>query len=192
MKLTDLTKYRHRWKLATRPTLDRASLRRGRTSRGQSLVEMTLMLPILMLIFAVVLEGTLAFNAWSRVNTAARDATRFTLDAGRPAETVDLVIRKLSGLDTGQMNIYIIKGVTDLNGDIGIWDSNHAYGTGAADPVVTPEEIQALLQNQGVDPSRDVSFAIVEVSYVYNPLVLGAFLGSANLPMRSYAIIQQY
>ena len=56
-----------------------------RKERGQSMVELALLLPLLVLMLSVIIEGGLAFNAWERVNTASRDATRFMLDRGSRA-----------------------------------------------------------------------------------------------------------
>src|SRR3954452_7957213 len=90
--------------------------------RGQSLMELAIIAPVLMLLFSVLVEGGLALNAWIRVTTAARDATRFAMDAGRPVDTAELARNKLGGIDLGssrtftssaQLNVYIIDGITD-------------------------------------------------------------------------------
>src|SRR5438445_464265 len=94
----------------------------GRPSRGQSLVEMALILPLLILFLSVIIEGGLALNAWLRVNTAARDAARFALDAGPPNQVATLALTKLMGVDFGSskeisgsvnIDVYVINGLTD-------------------------------------------------------------------------------
>lgn len=71
---------------------------RATRRRGQSTVEMALVLPLLIVLFSVIVEASLAFNSWMRVNTAARDSTRFLLDAGRVSDVTDIVRNKLTGL----------------------------------------------------------------------------------------------
>jgi hypothetical protein len=171
---------------------DIATLTEKRRGRGQAMVEMAILLPLLMLILAVVTEGTLAYNAWIRVNTAARDGARFALDKSRPDDISALVIRKLDGMDTSELNIYLITGNTDDSGRITTWDTSHLYGGGDDTPGVSQAAIEERLQSQGSQPSYDVPFVIVEVDYVYNPVALGLFLGRLNIPMSSYDLIHQY
>ncbi len=177
--------------------------RKGRRA-GQSVVEMALLLPLLILLFSVLIEAGLALNAWIRVNTAARDATRFALDAGRPAQVADLVRTKLAGIEFGSsrtftdspnLDVYIITGTTNISGLISTWNVNHVYdgdGGGPAQPTVQRTTIEQRLRSQGVGPSRNMPFVLVEVDFKYTPL-LGSLLGrGTRLPMISYALIQQY
>jgi hypothetical protein len=165
---------------------------------------MGLLLPVLILLFSVLIEAGLALNAWVRVNTAARDATRFALDAGRPAQVADLVRAKLAGIEFGasrtitdipNLDIYIITGTTNASGLISTWNASHIYdgdGGGPALPTVQRATIEQRLRSQGIPPSQNVPFVLVEVDFRYTPL-LGTLLGrGTRLPMISYAIIQQY
>ncbi len=178
-------------------------------ARGQSLLEMALVLPVLILLFAVVIEGGLALNAWMRVNTAARDATRFVMDAGRPSDAATLVRNKLAGIDFGsgktmtnslQLNIYLIKGTTNDQGNIPnpptpqYWTTSHLWGGGPDSPKLQASTIQQRLQSQdGQSPSAsaNVPFTIVEVDYNYLPVV-GTIVNRVLIPMTSYALVQQY
>lgn len=174
--------------------------RRGRR-RGQSVVEMAMTLPLLVLLFAVLIDGGLGINSWLRVNTAARDGTRFAMDAGRSTDIKDLIMSKLNGLDANQVDVYIIKDTTDNNGAIntrgnGDWKSNsivYHYGPGDTDkPRVRPATIEArLVVAADANASHNVQFTIVEVDYKYSTL-LGSFIRQPILPMTSYALVQQY
>jgi Flp pilus assembly protein TadG len=175
--------------------------RKGLGRRGQSLMEMALVAPVLMLLFSVVVEGGLALNAWIRVTTAARDATRFALDAGRPADTTTLVLDKLGGIDLGssrtfttsaQLNIYIIDGTTNSSGTITSWSVNHSWGGGPNGSRVQQSTIQAQLQSQGVSSSQNLRFVLVEVDYSYVPLLATLVPRGVQIPMTSYSIIQKY
>jgi hypothetical protein len=173
------------------------------------MVEVALILPLLVLLLAVVVEASLALNAWMRVNTAARDSMRFALDAGHDDDITGLVMSKLSGMNSGDVDIYLIKGSTDCNGNIPpvtppgpacpgpaptYWGPKHIQGTGPSEPKLTRATLQQRLKIDYRDPNakKNVPFTIVEVQYKYTPLALGLFLGRTTIPMTSYAIVQQY
>jgi TadE-like protein len=171
--------------------------------RGQSLVELALLLPLLVLLLSVVVEGGLAFNAWVRVNTAARDATRFALDQGRVGDTTNLVLFKLKGIDfgssrevTGSVNIdiYRIQGSTNSSGNIpndtNHWDPQHIYGVNNVAPRVTRTAIETRLKAGGAN-ANNIDFIIVEVDFRYTPVLGSLITPGTKLPMTSYAIIQQ-
>jgi Flp pilus assembly protein TadG len=172
-----------------------------RKGRGQSMVELAMLLPLLVLMLSVIIEGGLAFNAWERVNTAARDATRFMLDRGTQGQTVTLVLNKLQGIDfgssrniTGSLNldIFSVQGATDGTGTITTWNQTQIYngnGSSGDTPNVTSAGIQTNLQSVG-DPTN-ISFVLVEVDFKYTPLLASLIARNTQLPMSNYAIIQQ-
>lgn len=179
-------------------------LRRRR--RGQSLVEAALLLPFLILLFSIVIEAGLAINAWIRVNTAARDATRFVVDAGRSNDASSLVLSKLVGINFGtdrssvgsrDLDVFVIKGTTNSAGHISAaaWASGteHVYdGNSDASPVhLVRTTIENRLAANGKNPSN-VRFVIVEVDFNYTPLLATLMSPTAKMPMNSYAVIQQY
>jgi hypothetical protein len=163
--------------------------------QGQSVVEMALLMPVLIFILAIILDGGVALNAWLRVNTAARDGTRFVLDSGREADLRDLVLTKLQGLTNSAIDIYLIQGHTDGEGEITEenWEVTHVYGDREGGPSVTRAEIEEAMQTpEAAVVRRDAPFTIVEVDYVHAPLFLEFILGRQQLPMSSYAIVHQY
>ncbi len=167
----------------------------GRGTKGQSTVELALLMPLLALLLAVVVDGGLALNSWVRVNTAARDATRFALDNGRDSDVASLVLRKMTGLNANNVNVYVISGTTDNSGRIPSnttpwWKARHPQGPGAADGYkIQPSRIEARLR--AIGNPNNVPFVIVEVDYIYSSF-LGSFLNWSGIPMTSYAIIQKY
>lgn len=167
------------------------------------MVELALLLPLLVLLLSVVVEGGLAFNAWVRVNTAARDATRFALDQGRVGDTTNLVLFKLKGIDfgssrevTGSVNIdiYRIQGSTNSSGNIpndtNHWDPQHIYGVNNAAPRISRTTIETKLKAGGAN-ANNIDFIIVEVDFRYTPILGSLISPGTKLPMTSYAIIQQ-
>lgn len=172
--------------------------------RGQSLVELALLLPLIIAFLSVVIEGGLAINAWIRVNSAARDATRFALDAGPPDQVATLALTKLMGVDfgssreitgSGNIDVYIIKGLSDGSGNIPNdathWSVNHVYDgdNSGGSPTVTRAAIKTRIAQQG-DPA-DIPFVITEVDFRYTPLLATLIAPNTKLPISSYAIIQQ-
>lgn len=172
-----------------------------RSHKGQSMVEVALVLPLLVLILAIVIEAGLALNAWTRVNTAARDSTRFVVDAGSTDDANTLVVDKLRGIDFGSdrgaasvnLNVYVITGTTTALGTLPSTSPNwnvHHYGSGPATPNITASVVQQRLSTQGADATKCVIFALVEVDYVYTPIVGTIANNGALIPMSSYAIAQ--
>ena len=156
-----------------------------RTRRGQSLVELALVLPLLLLLLLGVVDFGLALGDWLRVNTAARDATRFAIDAGRADDISNLAVNNLSGLDTTQINVYIINGQTGSTGTITTWTADHHFGAGPGTPGVQRSTIQSELGG-----AVSMPFVIVEVDFHYVPLFTTFFSSSFSIPMSSYALIQ--
>jgi hypothetical protein len=153
------------------------------------------------MLLSIIIEGGFAINAWIRVNTAARDATRFAMDAGRPDQTATLVLSKLGGIEFGsspnftttdKVDIYIITGKTNGSGVITTWNIDHRWGPSNAGPRVQQSDIQARLNSQGGTTSYNVPFTIVEVQFRYQPLLATLVARGSNIPMTSYAIVQQY
>jgi hypothetical protein len=170
-------------------------------AKGQSMVELAMLLPLLVLMLSVIIEGGLAFNAWERVNTASRDATRFMLDRGTPDQAVVLVLNKLQGIDFGSsrtmtqslnLDIYSVQGSTGSAGTITTWTQTEIYngdGSLGDSPKVTRAGIESKLQSVG-DPTN-ISFVLVEVDFRYTPLLGSLIARNTQLPMSNYAIIQQ-
>ncbi len=180
---------------------------RSKRRRGQSLIELALLLPLLVMLLSVVVEGGLAFNAWLRVGTAARDGTRFALDQGRPGDTVNLILYKLKGVDFGSsreisgslnIDIFRIQGATNGSGQIpnnsAHWKKDQLYNGDSSSgdtPRVTRTGIQARLQQASGASAANIPFIIVEVDFRYTPVLASLIAPGAQLPMTSYAIIQQ-
>ena len=172
--------------------------------RGQSLVELALLLPMLVLLLSVVIEAGLMLNAWLRVNTASRDATRFLLDQGRQGDITNLVLYKLKGVDFGSskeltgstnIDIYKIVGTTTITGTIpnntANWKSDHIYGRSSGGPTITRAAIETRLRSQGGSSANNVAFVIVEVDFKYTPVLASLITPGTKIPMSNYAIIRK-
>jgi hypothetical protein len=168
------------------------------------MVEAALVLPLIVLFLSVVIEGGLALNAWIRVNTAARDATRFALDQARSQDVGSLVLTKLSGINFGSskdissttnIDIFEINGLTDASGNIPNdaihWGITPILVQGTDTPTVVRTTIQTRISQQSGGDPTNIPFVIVEVDFKYTPLLGILIAPGAQLPMSSYAIIQQ-
>jgi len=154
---------------------------------------MALVLPLIVILLSIVIEAGLALNAWIRVSTAARDATRFALDAGRPADTASLVLNKLEGMDTSKIDVYIITGLTNSSGTITTWTVDHRWGGRSGGPNVQQSTIQQKLVVQGQPTAnQNMPFTVVEVDFQYSPLLATLLARGLLIPMTSYALVQQY
>jgi hypothetical protein len=142
----------------------------------------------------VIIEAGLALNVWNRVNTAARDATRFALDAGRPTDINELVLYKLRGLNQNEVTIYMVTGTTNSSGQINSWNCDRIYptsGSCAPDMRLTQATVQTRLQGpNGI--ANNMPFTALEVDYNYSPLLTTLVTSGATIPMTTYAIVQQY
>lgn len=174
----------------------------GRVRRGQSAVEFALVIPIVVLLLSVVVEAGIAFNAWIRVQTAARDGARFIVDNGTVTDTSKLVLEKLPGLEFGegrnvtgslQLNIYVVTGTTGPLGTITVWNTSHPFGgRPSPNPIVQRSAIQTRLQSQGLSNAKNVPFVLVEVDFNYRPVMGSLLIKNFILPMTSYTLIQKY
>lgn len=195
-----------RYKRIERSDAEATVGKREKRRRGQSMVELALLLPLLVLLLSIIVEGGLALNAWVRVNTAARDATRFALDQGRSGDVVSLVLYKLKGVDfgtshemTGSVNIDIwrIQGSTSVTGtipnDTAHWKPDQIYngnGSGGDTVSVTRSMIETRFQYSG-GSAANIDFIIVEVDFKYTPALGSLITPGTKLSMSSYAVIQQ-
>lgn len=75
--------------------------------KGQAMVEMALLLPILLLLFMGIFEFGRVMNAYLVVNNAAREGARSIALGGTTTQIVDSVESAFSSLDTTRMTVAI-------------------------------------------------------------------------------------
>lgn len=105
-----------------------------RWERGQSLVELALILPILIILLAGVVEVSHIAITKNRVESAARAAARFAANGGED-ETLYVValntVTQTLDLDSGLWDIWVIRGQVNNGGNAFIdnsWTVSHIYG----------------------------------------------------------------
>jgi len=156
--------------------------------RGQSLVELALVLPLLLAFLLMVIEGGFLFRSHNALVAATWAGARFALDGGSDPDVVYVIQNSGSGLSivAGRADIYVVRGRTDLAGTIVSWSPTKVLGTGPAEPSTTRADLQAGFATWPT--AANVSFVLVEVDYQYTG-VTGAM--PISLPIRSYAVVQR-
>ncbi len=102
------------------------------SDQGQSLVELAIFIPILLLIIAGLLEVSNLVLASNRVETAARNAARYGAeggaDMGMEVTALNTVTQTLT-TDPDRWDLWTIRGQVNVSGT-GIidWQFNHVYG----------------------------------------------------------------
>jgi hypothetical protein len=102
----------------------------NRQERGQSLVELALFFPILLLLVAGLIEVSNLLITKNRIETAARAAARFAAAGGKDVHTVALnSVTDTLDLSSGVWDIWTIKAqVNEAGDDFNSWDVVHTYG----------------------------------------------------------------
>jgi len=78
-----------------------------KNQKGQAMVEMALILPILLLLFMGIFEFGRVMNAYLVVNNAAREGARSTALGGSTLQAVQSVEDSFSGLDLARVGVSI-------------------------------------------------------------------------------------
>lgn len=143
--------------------------RRNKEQRGQSLVEVALFLPLVLILIAGVTEIGQMLLTSNRVQTTVRAATRFGSNGG---ENQGMVIVGLNAvtqtlpLSSDRWDIWVIRGLVNEQGTgIDDWEFTHAYGDGETERFASVDEqtiradVLASLQTQGGQQNAaDVQF----------------------------------
>jgi hypothetical protein len=168
-----------------------AHLRRSRFSRGQSLAETALFLPILILLLAGVVEVSSLLNTQNRITTASRIGTGFgatNFDRHNWSATADSMGRVALNTVTDTMvmspdrwDIWSIYAQTNDSGTaFSAFTATHVYGENAIvaaaewsamEPAVSEEMLQQL-QSTGLDSAKDIE-VVATASYHGAETLLG-------------------
>ena len=145
-----------------------SSKRSKRSQRGQSLVEVAISMPILLMIIVGLVEVSQMGITQNRVSTAARNAARFGAQGGE-----DLGIRHIAlntvtqtlDLTDGMWDIFVVRGELNQDGDLPAanFSTQQIYGAGMTQAFTTTttaaawtalrEEIVDKLAFPGTDPA---------------------------------------
>lgn len=78
-----------------------------RNERGQSLIEFTLIIPIVLIILMGIFEFGIMLNSYLTINNAARDSSRLAAVGGSDTEVISLALDRLPNIDTNNITIEV-------------------------------------------------------------------------------------
>ena len=165
----------------------------SRGTRGQSLAEFALLLPLLLTMLMIVIEGGLMLRSYNSLVSSAWVGARFGLDGATDADIVSMIRDGSHGLNmsAGTTDIYIVRGGTNASGAVVTWTVTHGFGTGSPTPQVRLADIQTgLISGMHAATYSNVTFILVEVDYRYRSDV-GSWILPVAVPMNSYSILQK-
>jgi hypothetical protein len=155
--------------------------------KGQSLVEVALFLPILIIIIAGVVEVSQLLITQNRVNTASRAAARFGANGGEDEGMRRVVLSNVTqtlDLDEALWDVWIVRGQVNEDGNaIDDWQFEHIYGisnTVRFDAVDEDALRQRVLDELSVDGRSAADLRFVG-NYVQHDV--DTILGLNALPM---------
>ncbi|MCA9979998.1 MAG: pilus assembly protein, partial [Anaerolineales bacterium] len=143
--------------------------RKRKGQQGQSLVEVALFLPLVLILIAGVTEIGQMLLTTNRVQTAVRAATRFGSNGGEDAGMVIVGLNSVTQtleLDSSRWDMWVIRGtVNDQGTGIDNWEFNHAYGDGLTQRFAEVDETEirndvlaSLQQDYGQSGAADIQF----------------------------------
>lgn len=177
-----------------------------RSQIGQSLVEVALAMPVLLLIIVGLVEVSQMVITQNRISTAARNAARFGAQGGEDLGIRNITLNTVTqtlDLTSGMWDIFVVRGELDSDGDLP--ESNfswqHIYGDGMTETFTTTvssqawedlrQEIVDNLSYPGTDPAglKVVGALILhDVESVLGLDILPALLGRNTI--RGFSIMR--
>jgi Flp pilus assembly protein TadG len=170
-------------------------------SRGQSLVEVALMLPLFLILILGTIEVAHAFHSFNILVSTSREAGRLGSRGETffdPLELTSVVDDNTSSLDffeDSRGRLVIIRVTINDSGGIDTYECQVVTTPGsvadcsAGDTDLPQSTLQSLLQAAGT-PAAEDSFVVVELFYDHPLLVLDSVIDNP-LPMHTYAIMPE-
>lgn len=78
-----------------------------KNERGQSLIEFTIILPIILIILMGIFEFGIMINSYLTINNAARESSRLAAVGGTDIEVINMALSRLPNLDTNNIMIEV-------------------------------------------------------------------------------------
>jgi hypothetical protein len=162
-----------------------------REERGQSLVEVAIFLPIVILIIVGIVEVGHALTAYLVIANAAREGARFGAAGGKD-EDITTVILTSTRLDVTaeRADIYVIRTRLNAAGEVEKWKETHTYGGGPQTSGLTAEGIKGSLGTGG--GATSVELLVTVFDYDLKSLlglpVLSAF--SEGISLRTHSVMR--
>lgn len=161
--------------------------------QGQAAVELAFLLPVLVALLLVVVEGGLFLAEYVSVVNAAREGARFVIDGGTPAEVGSIVKGSSRGLITSpsRFDAWVVLGQTDGAGTVSFTSVTHTTGSGPAQPSITTTSVANGLNNTGAGVAANMRFVVVEVAYQHIGFTPTSLLPGGSLTLRSHTLLRR-
>jgi len=162
-----------------------------RGERGQSLVEVAIFLPVVLIILAGIVEVSHALTTYLVIANAAREGARFGAAGGKDQDiaTVILTSTRLD-LAPERANVYVIRARLNAAGQLEKWKETHPYGHGPEASGFTAESVKEWLGTGG--GATSVELLITVFDYDLQSLlglpVLSAF--SERISLRAHSVMR--
>lgn len=162
-----------------------------REERGQSLVEIAIFLPVLLIILVGIVEVGHALTAYLVIANAAREGARFGV-AGGKEEGITTVILNSTRLDVTaeRADIYVIRARLNAAGEVEKWKEAHTYGDGPETSGLTAQRIKEWLGSGGGPAGVELLVTVFdyELQSLLGLPVLSAF--SEMISLRAHAAMR--
>jgi Flp pilus assembly protein TadG len=165
----------------------------ARGERGHAAVELSILLPMLMMLLMMALEGGLFLAEHISVVNAAREGARFLVDGGTDAELTTLITdanRRL-GTNPAGFDAWVLRGQTSGGGVVTITSTSHPWVGSSPGPVLTASAIQTRLNGTVAGVAANLPFVAVEVAYRHAGITGRIALPTGSLTLRSYTLIRR-
>jgi hypothetical protein len=166
---------------------------RTKGERGQGLVEMALILPILLVLVVGLVEAGVVLNRQLTVVNAAREGARFGATGATPSDIYTQTLMATSQMfDFTDQNavVVVIHAETNEAGDGFEEWTEKIYPEGSTVPHVTQEEVLVELQAEG--NAGDVRLVAVDVEYDHQSMLGLPFVGALadEIPVGSWTVMR--
>gem|GEM_PF-2367961 len=163
------------------------------SERGQAAVEMALLVPVLVTLLMMVLEGGLFLGEYVSVVNSARESARYLLDGGSDTDLASLAPYNARGLatDPAHFDVWVIRGQTDSSGNVTFTSTTHPLGNGPAQPLLSAAAVQQRLAGSGAGTAANLKFIAVEVAYRHQGLTGTLALPSGALTLRADSLVRR-
>lgn len=160
---------------SARARLPGGSRRRHSLARGQSLVEFSVVLPIMLALVGIVIDGSRLYQAWTNLESATRDAAQYLARSSVDPLSADLTTQ---GIDSDTKAIYLLNEATGVT-----FTRSETQGT------LTDCSIAQLTTTFSTNPALagggstayPVSTATVHVCMPFHTMFQYPFLGDGGL-----------
>jgi hypothetical protein len=178
-----------------------AMIRRAKHQRGQSLVEVALTMPLLLLLLLLAVEVAHGFHSFNILVAASREGGRLgsrgetIFDDTELATIVQNSTSDLGFFEDGRGRAVIIRVSVNDAGEIDEYDCKVATSVysisdcGPSDTEFSQGDLQALLSASSPPAATD-KFIVVELFYDHPLLLLNSVIENP-LPMHTYAIMPE-